>query len=236
MISEKEKKIVAAVNASRGEPKGVLRGWSKFISVCIKEIGGCDKGGIYYSGVDANEKYWEVICTIEEYNQCIEEMARAEWMNSGVDRSYAGYKLECRLNNIDTSNKRLLPEKNTPTLYTQSMYDAGILAPIGSEVVLLNKDDKYYMEYGRDLLGKVVKVLTDRLPMEGSMNVQAVEYDHNSYCFRSDMLHPIKTPEQAKLDALVDELEAFIIDHRENRSSAGLAKALIKKGYIVKSK
>lgn len=109
MISEKDKKIVAAVFASRGKPKGDnLDG--HVISKCTKTNGFYNKGDVLFANKGASNSYYEYICTIEEYNQCIEDMSRDEWMNSGVDKSYMLHVKHCKNNGVDTSNKELLEE------------------------------------------------------------------------------------------------------------------------------
>jgi len=243
MISEKEKKIVAAVNESRGEPRGRIDSFN-----CIGVSLGFGvyhrAGEIHYIDEDAMTEYWEVICTIEEYNQCIDDMSRADWMYNNSYGTYEQYKQRLDSLGTDTSNKRLLAKHcdysfyDKPLVYTQDDYDNGKLAPVGAEVLFLNEGDKYYLEYGQDILGETVKVISDRLPASGSVNVQAIECEGSCYCFRSEMLHPIKTPEQIKQDKLDAQANSIFSDLVDDGFvlHPNLISFMQSKGYIVEPK
>lgn len=88
-------------------------------------------------------------------------------------------------------------------VYTKAMCDAGESAPIGSTCVLTNESG-YNIDYGHELVNREVTVLSDPLPVSGSVSVQAIEYDGLCYCFRSSMLKPVKADEEK----LIDEVKA----------------------------
>ena len=121
MISERDKKIVAAVFASRGEPEGSFQP-GFVVSECIKDTSATKKGDIKFTVFQPDRNSFKYICTIEEYNQCIKEMARPEWMNDGVHSNYYFHKLECKNKGIYTSNKELLKENCNYSFYDKPWF------------------------------------------------------------------------------------------------------------------
>ena len=120
-ISEKTKKIVYAVNASRANLKWdwsyndtnkhiVTRTIKQWVDEDCEDNITYPIGQISSGGTKFEPEYVEMVCTAAEYIKCISEMERAEWMGYRfVD--YGRYKEVCISNNIDTSNKTLLKSK-----------------------------------------------------------------------------------------------------------------------------
>jgi len=67
---------------------------------------------------NTSNEYWTVICTLDEFNQCVDEMSKAEWIK---------------------------PVTLSP-IYTQEMADNGELPLVGMECMINDSihDDKYY--------------------------------------------------------------------------------------------
>lgn len=65
------------------------------------------KGIIYFGGMTFNEDVFKLVCTREEFNQCVDEMSKAEWIK---------------------------PVTLSP-IYTQEMVDNGELPLVGMEVM-----------------------------------------------------------------------------------------------------
>ena len=191
MVSEKDKKIVAAVFASRGEPGGSVNNWITHIAVCVKDICFMKKGSVAHTSASANKKHWEIICTIKEYNQCIEDMARAEWLNGSVHSNYYFYKVECKNRCIDTSNKELLKEHcdysfyDKPLVYTQDDFYQGL--PVAGQTCNI----KY--RGGNTFNEALIMYISDY----GLVHKDA-ETGVEIFCGSLDVVEflPIKTPEQ----------------------------------------
>ena len=143
-ISGKDEKIVASVFASRGEPEGEGKEFTH-VSMCTLDNEYFDKGDIAFTDEYVCLDWWSVICTIEEYNQCIEDMYAATWMNNGTRCCYKGHIEYCKRNNIDTSNKELLKEHcdysfyEKPLVYTQEIKEE-VIASFCSWLINTNED------------------------------------------------------------------------------------------------
>lgn len=97
--------------------------------------------------------------------------------------------------------------------YTQKEFDNGVNAPIGSTCILLN-DQGFELEYGANVVGKEVIVLSDTLPCIGPISVQTIEHASMCYCFRSSMLKPIEI--RTAEEKLIDDVANFLIDIDED--------------------
>ena len=72
---EKQMKIVEAVNKSKCKPiAGYTMQGKTHVSMVTSENKLFKKGEIHFTSPMAGNRCWQMICTIEEYNQCIEEM------------------------------------------------------------------------------------------------------------------------------------------------------------------
>lgn len=117
-ISEKDKKIVAAINHFKCDTYN-----DKVFAELIKnepDYPNEKVGGKFFVNADFDTNRYSLLCTLEEYQKGIENMARARWMSNGD--SYSTYKYNCNVSNIDTSNKTLLKEHciyDKPLVYTQ---------------------------------------------------------------------------------------------------------------------
>lgn len=109
--------------------------------------------------------------------------------------------------------KATRPEETKKVYYTQKEFDNGVNAPIGSTCILLNEQG-LELEYGANVVGKEVKVLSDTLPCIGPISVQTIEHENMCYCFRSSMLKPIAT--RTAEEKLIDDVADFLIDIDED--------------------
>jgi len=74
-----------------------------------------------------NNEFWKVICTREEFNKCVEEMA-----DNGMSITYSKYK-DNYINNTGG-----MTNMNTKPVYTQAMADDGVMPSVGMEVMHLS--------------------------------------------------------------------------------------------------
>ncbi|MGB5990664.1 MAG: hypothetical protein WBG43_13120 [Marinifilaceae bacterium] len=236
MISGKDKKIVAAVFASRGNIS-IMNGGS--VLKCLKKTGHPHNKGDYSTGHRAySNEYWEFICTIEEYFQCIEDMARAEWLSGSVFSHYRFYKVNCESKGIDTSNKELLKENcdysfyDKPLVYTQDMVDSEI--PVSQGLKYLDGSGQYcrclaHVYSNTDKRGKVIGHMYEH-PNNGFIPAISIS-DYSE-------IRPIKTPDQIKqdkLDAHLNEIDKYLTNEGVPVDRIWL-EMLQAKGYIVEPK
>ena len=81
MISEKEIMIVDAVNKSKGEAKSIGPNKCRtHVSVSGEKNSIFSEGEVYLTSGTPIAGYWNVICTIEKYNQCIREMSEGAFV------------------------------------------------------------------------------------------------------------------------------------------------------------
>ena len=75
------KTVIDAVN----EFKGVLPS-DRCVSIIMARFGFYDykAGDLKLGAIFGGSKYWEVICTKEEFNQCVKELSEAKWMSKPV--------------------------------------------------------------------------------------------------------------------------------------------------------
>ena len=235
MISEKDKKIVAAVFASRGFVHEMDDKVFNLIGRCKIAHERYEVGDYSAINNSASDEYWEVICTIEEYNQCIEDMARADWMCNLGCHGYQIHLFTCKINHIDTSNKELLKENcdysfyDKPLVYTQDMKDAG--KPIKQGMQFKNSD------------GVLLTAL-----LIGKTTVGYLDEDGDVDSIWKENIHPIKTLEQIKQDKLDAHIQAVAqaicteyckatdLYNKTWEHFKGEAVALYNTGYIVEPK
>jgi hypothetical protein len=74
---------------------------------------------------------------------------------------------------------------------------------VGKECELRN-DQGYGISYGEDVIGKKVTVESFFVCEYGSVPMVAISYYGNCYCFRQDMLHPLKTESEKQADEMFD--------------------------------
>jgi len=229
-ISEKDKNIVAAVIASRGEIKGEDYAFER-VAVCIKPVCGYNSGEVLLVHHTANQSIWKYICTIEEYNQCIEDMELAGWMCS-IYRDYTHYKDMCKRISIYTSNKTLLKKNciyDKPLVYTQDDYDNNVMPPIGCKLNVKNKS-----------------ALWTNVTLKFSGNAHVIIGCNDKVldqCFLIGDVQflPTKTPEQIKQDKIDSQIKDLAIKYSGlfddlDTSPLSFIAALQKDGYIVEPK
>ena len=197
MISEKEMKIVGLVSDS----ENLLRITNKYTAV-----GRTIRDNKVKSHLSVGNEFFKDDCTTEEFNQCIEEMSEAKWMNNNSRCDYAGHLEWCKRHSIDTSNKKLQVKQEN--VYTQAMFDAGEKPLVGMKVKVIhyNDADTGAITYiGKD----VACYMSYTLNAERSLPIRAVKF------------RPIdtRTPEEKAAEELsdakveqVDEL-SFIYSH-----------------------
>lgn len=78
-------------------------------------------------------------------------------------------------------------------------WDGTGLPSVGSMVELHNEPG-YRIEYGHEIIGKNVKVAG--FVKSGSVDIAVIEFDAGMYCFRTDMLRPVRTEQQRLTDEL----------------------------------
>ena len=183
-ISEKDKKIIASVNDSRGEPKGDKS--LDFIIKANKTFSGYKIGDIHH-GDPYTDEYWEKLCTAEEYKRCIEDMARADWLSCSVHSNYSFHKLECKNRGIDTSNKKLLKKHciyDKPLVYTQH------------QDVIVDGYENYNWKFGCYLLDDINCIVIN-------------DSSHMTIPVSRLSVKPILTPEQIKQTIKDEQLKEY---------------------------
>jgi len=101
--------IVAAVNGMRGEfNHGGLDGERGSQAImALLDFDGLSNGDVVSGNSVRNNKYWQVLCTIDEFNQCAKELSEAAWMNDDEPQYYDIYKLAYR-DMQETEKRRVL--------------------------------------------------------------------------------------------------------------------------------
>ena len=122
MISEKEQKIVDAVNYFKGKWVGDYKNLEFF----------GENFNLFTCG--RNRYIKNFVCTKEGFEQCVKEMAEARWMNqSGDFYCYESYKEDCE---EPLKEAKMSEEK---PVYTQAMKDAGELPSVGMRCKVKNE-------------------------------------------------------------------------------------------------
>ena len=88
---------------------------------------------------------------------------------------------------------------NNMPIYTQEMKESGKFAPIGSKVQIVN-NSSFDLEYGEEILGLELTVLSGEILTRSGLSVQAVEYEGIAYCFETDMIFPFKSQEEIEME------------------------------------
>lgn len=107
------------------------------------------------------------------------------------------------------------------------------LPPIGAVCEVHNPKGFFDIEYRYYLEGEEVEVKA--LFLSGDVDTAAVESDGVCYCFRADMLRPIRTEEERAVDEWCKEIESTIEKFNVNINCSAAIKAVIvesvKRGY-----
>ena len=74
MNKDKLMKIVQAVNDSKSEPHDIRQPDYHHVA-CSTGAQRYQKGEVHAVNNKATEEYWDIICTTEEFNQCVKEMS-----------------------------------------------------------------------------------------------------------------------------------------------------------------
>ena len=116
------------------------------------------------SGNSGGNRYWKVICTREQFNQCVDEMAT----NYGTSETYANYKV-----NFEMINDDMKPVA-VPT-FTQEMADAGTLPSVGMEC-LCSFEDGEWEKVLIDFISEILAVVTDKDSAQYSLPIKEVVF------------------------------------------------------------
>lgn len=100
IVENKTKNIVDVINKIRADKKNFANMPDPRQLIVVEN----DKGVVYGARAVIS---WKTICTIDELDCEIEELAAAKWMNGGLPQSYSHEKDWCISHGVDTSSKVL---------------------------------------------------------------------------------------------------------------------------------
>lgn len=174
-------------------------------------------GEVFYTGSTTRKA--EIVCTRAEFEEFVDSLfesapdgathvdaTRGEFYKNGSPYLKISKEFSEMLKINDHFQSTLIPlPKAEPEKW---------MPQVGEECLLLNEQN-YSIEYGQDLIGRSVVVESLFQSSSSSRSIAMAAVSHNDvgcYCFRQDMLHPLKTEAEKERERVIDNLAKFIFN------------------------
>lgn len=129
------KSVIDAVNELRGDLR-LSKHWHSDRYLYWFDGAAEECGVIGLQRSDSGDKHYKLICSIDDFNQCVAELSAAEWIPGGTIEDWKAGNLVNGSLVVYWDDGEVMPDFPIKPVFTQEMADAGELPMVGSECLL----------------------------------------------------------------------------------------------------